>query len=156
MASSEFDRIAAHGFFSVDCFNRTWGLLDQPDRTSEEDEQMLQLTMASLWHWTQRDDVTDANLSVGLWQVSRVHAVLGRADEARRYGELALDAAKQGESDAFTVGYAYEALARAEKLAGNQRKATERLKQAHAEAQKVVDEESRSWLTDDLREIEEG
>ena len=154
MASSEFDRIAAHGFFSVDCFNRTWGLLDQPDRTSKEDEQMLQLTMASLWHWTQREDVTETNLSVGLWQVSRVHAVLGRAAEARRYGELALDAAKRGKSDAFTVGYAYEALARAEKVAGNPEKAAEWLERAHAEAQKVVDEEAKTWLTDDLRAIE--
>ena len=54
------------------------------------------------------------------------------------------------------MGYAYEALARAEKVAGNPEKAAEWLERAHAEAQKVVDEEAKTWLTDDLRAIEAG
>jgi hypothetical protein len=51
---------------------------------------MLQTTMASLWHWSQRADVTPQNLSVGNWQAARVFALLGQAENARRYGETAL------------------------------------------------------------------
>jgi len=153
MGSPEFDKAKAHGFFSADCFNNTWGLIDKADRTPEENEQMLLLAMASLWHWTQREDHTLSNLSVGYWQVARVHAILGRPDEARRYGQLALDAAQRGEADAFTLGYAYEALARAESVAGDAAKAAEYVEKAKKSADEVADEESRSWLLDDLKTI---
>ena len=153
MGTSESDQAKAHAFFSADCFNNAWGLIDKDDRTPEEDEQMLLLAMASLWHWTQREDHTLGNLSVGYWQVSRVHALLGRADEARRYGPLALDAGQRGEADAFTIGYAYEALARAEAIAGNEDKASEYLTAARRAADEVTDEESKTWLVDDLETI---
>jgi hypothetical protein len=39
----EFDLESAHRFFSADCFNRTWDLLDIPSRSSDEDDQMLHL-----------------------------------------------------------------------------------------------------------------
>jgi hypothetical protein len=153
MSDAQFDAAQAHKFFSADCFNNTWGLIDKADRTPQEDEQMLLLAMSSLWHWTQREDHTQTNLSVGFWQVSRVHAVLGHADEARRYGLLALEAAQRGEADAFTFGYAYEALARAEAVASDTAKTAEYLAKAKEAAEKVTDEESKTWLLDDLKTI---
>ena len=153
MSQTDFDAAKAHGFFSVDCFNNTWGLIDKVDRTPEEDEQMLLLAMASLWHWTQRDDRTDTNLSVGYWQVSRVHALRGHASEASRYGQLALDTAQRGEADAFTFGYAYEALARAASIGGDAEQKTTYLAEAQAAADRVEDEEAKSWLLDDLKTI---
>lgn len=153
MSGSELDKSQAHKFFSADCFNNTWGLIDKADRTPEEDEQMLLLAMASLWHWTQREDHTLSNLSVGYWQVSRVHALRGHANEARRYGQLALDAGTRGEADAFTLGYAYEALARAEGVAGSNAKKAEYLEKARNAADEVTDEESKGWLLADLETI---
>ena len=148
-----FDAQKAHRFFSAGCFNGAWKLIDKADRTREQDERMLLAAMASLWHWTHRDDVAAANLSVGYWQVSRIHAVLGRADEARRYGVLSLDAAREGEPDPFTLGYAHEALARAEALAGNATTAAEHFVEARKAAEAVTDEESKQWLLDDLATI---
>lgn len=153
MTNDNLDRTEAHRVFSVECFNACWSLIDQVDRTEEEDEQMLLLAMASLWHWTQREDATDVNLSVGYWQVSRVHALRRQGDEARRYGQLALEAAQRGEADAFTLGYAYEALARAEALAGDRDAREANLEKAKEMADLVTDEESRSWLLDDLNTI---
>jgi hypothetical protein len=154
MTKPEFDAGAAHKFFSAGCFNDAWGLIDKADRSTEEEERMLLLAMASLWHWTEREDHTPNHLAVGFWQVSRVHAILGRADEARRYGRLSLDAANRGEPDAFTLGYAFEALARAEAIAGDDGKRAEYLEQARAAANEVTDEESKGWLLDDLKTIE--
>jgi len=153
MDTPGFDAAAAHRFFSADCFNGTWGLIDQADRSAEEDEAMLLSAMASVWHWTKREDHTPSNLSVGFWQVSRVHALLNRADEARRYGRLALDAAERGNADSFTLGYAHEALARAESIAGNEAKKDEHLAAARQAADEVADEESKQWLLDDLATI---
>ena len=64
----EFDLQVAHRYFSATCFNQAWELIDKPERTAEEDEAMVQLSLASTWHWTQREDCTPANLSIGYWQ----------------------------------------------------------------------------------------
>jgi hypothetical protein len=146
-----FDVKAAHKYFSAECFNKTWDLIDNPNRTSEEDKSMLQTSMASLWHWTQRDGAKPQNLSVGNWQVSRVYALLGQADNARRYGEISLKLA-QG-TTSFYSGFAYEALARAEMVAGNKAKMQEYLQRANVLADQVEDKEDKQVLSSDLKSI---
>ena len=147
----DFDLQAAHKFFAASCFNQAWDLIDKKERTPEEDEQMIRLSQASLWHWTQRVDCTARNLSVGYWQAARVYALAGRVEEAQRYGQLCLDNSK--DEVPFYLGYAYESLARAEALAGDQAQAKAYLEMARAEAEKVSDNEARQMLLDDLRTI---
>jgi hypothetical protein len=148
----EFDVAAAHKYFAADCFNSTWDLLDKQDRTPEDDEQMIRLTMASAYHWTQREDCTSTSMSGAYWQISRVYAVLGQADNARRYGQLCLEVSQDVEP--FYLGYAYEALARAESVAGNSEKRDAYLAKARETAAKVEDEDTRGWLIADLDGIE--
>ena len=149
----EFDLQAAHRFFAAECFNRAWDLIDKPDRTPDEDEQMIRLSLASTWHWTQREDCTPTNLSVGYWQTARIYALLGQASNARRYGQLCL-AASQGEDILpFYLGYAYEALARAESVSGHADKVAEYLALAREAAARVPDPEARSALLADLESI---
>jgi hypothetical protein len=59
-----FDLAAAHRFFSADCFNKAWELIEKPDRTQEEDEAMIRLNQASLWHWSQREECASRNMSI--------------------------------------------------------------------------------------------
>ena len=128
--AAEFDLVKAHRYFSVFCFNEAWKYIELPARTTEEDETMLQLSMTSLWHWTQRADCTQGNLSVGYWQISRVHALLGHPDRARQAGLLSLQYSQGEGSLPFHRAYAYEALARAEALAGEHAKKEEYLRLA--------------------------
>jgi hypothetical protein len=144
----DFDVKAAHKYFSAYCFNKAWGLIDKKDRTTEEDEMMINLAQASIWHWTQREDCTDQNLSVGYWQTSRIYALLGQADNAQRYGQLSLEKSEGGEP--FYIGFAYEALARAEHVAGKKDQAQEYLKKAWEQAEKIDNAEYKKMLTDDL------
>lgn len=143
-----FDVQAAHRYFSAHCFNSAWDLIDKSGRSLEEGERMIQLNQASLWHWSQRPDCTDQNRSVGYWQASRIRALLGQADEARRYGQLCLQYSQ--ELEPFYLGYAYEALARAEQAAGNQAGAREYAAEAQRLAGLVSDPEDRKLLMDDL------
>jgi tetratricopeptide (TPR) repeat protein len=149
----EFDLNAAHKYFAVECFNRAWDLIDKPDRTAEEDEAMIRSSLASIWHWTQRKDCTATNLSVGYWQTSRIYALLGQADNARRYGQLCLDVSQGDEILPFYLGYAHEALARAESVAGNREKMEEYLREARRVADTVPDPDGRKYLLDDLASI---
>lgn len=148
-----FDVTAAHKYFSAECFNRTWGLMDRADRSPEDDEQMLLVTFASQWHWSQREDCLPTNVSVGYWQISRVYALLGQADNARRYGNLSLGALEGETGFPFYFGYAYEALARAEMVAGDKARMEEYLGKAREFAGKVPDPDSKKFLTDDLATI---
>ena len=152
--SPDFDREAAHRYFSVECFNRTWDLIEKPKRTSEDNRKMVLLSLTSLWHWTQRSDCTSMNLSIGYWQVSRVYALIGQFENARMYGQLCLKAS-QGEGVLpFYLGYAYEALARAEMVAGNREKMADYLGQAFQVVEQVKDPEEKKMLQEGLSTIQ--
>lgn len=146
-----FDLREAHLYFSAHCFNSAWDLMDKPSRSDEETEQMIQRCLASLWHWAQRDDCSDQSLSIGYWQAARVFALAGDAARARYYGELCLERSRDLEP--FYLGYAYEALARAAKVAGYQAGVTEYLEKANACLAEVKDPESRKMLEADLKSL---
>ena len=152
-AKSDLDQKAAHKYFSANCFNKAWDLIDKPDRTPEEDEEMIRLSLASHYHWTQRDDYSLTSASVGHWQTSRIYAILGLAENARRYGQLCLEASRAEDVLPFYLGYAFEALARAEAVAGDRDKSEEFISEAKAAAEKVKKSEDRKALLDDLRTI---
>ena len=146
-----FDAVAAHRFFSADCFNRAWELIDKPHRTSHEDLELVALNQASIFHWQQRADCTDTHRSIGYWQASRIQALLGNAAEARRHAQTSLAFAE--EAAPFYRGYAYEAFARAEKLAGDTTRAAEYAAMAQAEAQNVSETVERTALLADLARL---
>jgi hypothetical protein len=148
-----FDIQQAHKYFSADCFNKTWDNMDKDgNRSTEENMEMLHTAIASLWHWTQREDVTPKNLSIGYWQVSRVYNLVKQPNNARRYGLLALQYAK--ELSPFLKGYAYETLARAEMIAGKRVIMKEYLAKAHEMLAQIEDEEDKQALTRDLATIQ--
>ncbi|MFN7954112.1 MAG: hypothetical protein U0610_20475 [bacterium] len=147
-AKPTFDVLAAHRFFAADCFNKAWNLIEKQDRSPAEDRQMIALNQASIFHWTQRPDCAPKNLSIGYWQASRIHVLLGLVGEAKRYGQICLDLS-QG-LDAFYLGYAHEALARAEMAAGRQAEASAHLAKARALANQIADPAERELLLADL------
>jgi tetratricopeptide (TPR) repeat protein len=150
-AAPTFDLAAAHKYFAADCFNKAWDLIEKPQRTPEEDRLMVALNQASLFHWMNRADCTSENLSVGFWQASRIQALLGKADEARRQAETCLS---YSDSLApFYVAFAYEALARAEFLAGDSLRASEHLQSAKRHAGNVENKNHQAMLLKDLNSL---
>ena len=149
--SHSLDITAAHKFFSAENFNQTWDYIEKSSRSPEEELAMLHAAITSLWHWTQRDDVTDENLSVGHWQVSRVFNLIQQPDNARTYGLLSLKYAR--ELTPFLKGYAYETLARAEMQAGNRVAMYYYLEKAREMAQGITDREDLQLLLNDLDSI---
>ena len=152
MQASEFDTNKAHRYFSADCFNKAWDLIDKAERTPEEDRLMVALNQASIFHWLNRPDCTSENLSVGYWQASRIQALLGNATEARRHAELCLSYSPGLEP--FYIGYAYEALSRAAILAGERSTALEHLSKARGEAANIGNKEHQAMLLKDLDSLQ--
>jgi catechol 2,3-dioxygenase-like lactoylglutathione lyase family enzyme len=141
----------AHDYFSAHCYNSAWDLIDKNERTPDEDIEMISRAHASLWHWNQRPDCTDTNRSIGYWQLSRVYALANQPENARQYGQLCLKFSSK-EEPVFR-GFAFEALARAEMVAGNIPKMAEYLSLAREYAGRVPDLEDRQILENDLDKI---
>ena len=148
---AETDIAAAHKFFAADCFNKAWDLIEKPDRSPQDDRLMVALNQASIYHWLQRDDCTQQHLSVGYWQASRIQAMLANSAEAVRLGEVCLSYSRGLKP--FYLGYAHEALARAYKLAANEREAGQHLKAAQDLAAQVGDNGERQYLVSDLAQL---
>ena len=143
-----FDVAAGHRHFAPACFNRAWQLLDKPDRTSAENDELLLAAMAAAWHWSQREDCRPRNLAVGFWQISRVHAILANGMEARRFA--ARSALHATDEPPFYMAYAHEALARAGRALGDEDAAARHLAEARHLMTKVTDPEEHAMLAADL------
>lgn len=142
---------SAHRDFSVQCFNAAWELLDRQDRSSAEDLEMLLRAATSLWHWTQRADVTPRSLSIGNWQMARVLALIGHGPLARQFGRACRDAAPA--DDPFCQGYACECLARACAVDGQWDEARQLIHTGEMLAAQVSSDGDREILLTDLRSI---
>jgi hypothetical protein len=135
---------------AVDLFNRVWSLLELPQRTPEQDDEMIHAAHASRHHWAEVG--TGANLARGEWQVSRVYVTLGRAEPALYHAGRCLaycEASPDAIAD-WDLPYAYEALSRAHVVAGNQAEAERFAVRARELAALVADEEDREHLAGDL------
>lgn len=144
-----------HERLSVDCFNRCWTLIDKPDRTPEDTENMILLASASLWHWKQRGDCGPLELSIGCWQLSRVHALAGHADTAETFGRRSLDLCRSHNLPPFHLGAAHEALARVAALRKDAAALRDHLAAARRALEQVTDAGERTILKSDLDGIEQ-
>lgn len=142
-----------HRTFAPRAFNATWTYLDRDGLSREEELEMLASTFAQRWHWYAVGDAR--NQAIADWQVSRVAAVLGYAELARRFGEHALKVAKEQDLDPFVTGFAHEAIARAAADVDDVETFTEHLERAKALLSQIEDPEDREVLSSDLIEMSE-
>jgi hypothetical protein len=134
-------------------FNKVWELLEKENRSDEDNELMIHLCHSSFYHWTQTEDHTVENISIGYWQLSRVYAVLENGELAFSYGKRCMSVSVESNLSPFYIGYAYEAVARAYYLLKKHSAGSEALQQAYTYAEKVNDDESKTWLINDLKNM---
>ena len=103
---------------AIQLYNTTWDLIDKPERTRDEDDELLHRAHASRYHWGEVG--TAANRARGEWICSRVYTVLGRAEPALHHARRCLELVESHPADVeeWDLPAAYEALARAHSLAG--------------------------------------
>ena len=134
-------------------FNETWRLMEQENRTALDDDRMIHAAHASRYHWGQVPTATAANLARGEWQISRVYAVLGRAEPALHHAGRVLEICQDNKIGDFDLGFAYEAIARAYAVAGDVQQARAYTDQALAAAEEIAQDEERELLLADLETI---
>jgi hypothetical protein len=139
-----------HRKLAVDLFNYTWTLLDNKERTPEQDEEMVHSAHASRYHWGIAG--TAKNHARGEWQIARVYAALKRFAASAHHAQLYMDACKMHDFDDWDLPFAHEGLARANVSIDSQ-KAREHLKAARDAGGNIKKEEDRDWLYKNLDEI---
>jgi len=140
-----------HRKLAAELFNGTWTLLEKQDRTPDDDAAMIHMAHASAYHWLQVG--TPRNFARSHWLCSHVYSVLSRPEPALYHAQLTHDiCAENGIAD-FDLAYAFEALARAQAVAGNRAESDGWLERARAATADVADPEDRELLLSDLATI---
>jgi len=131
----------------VDLFNATWDLI----RSREDDELMVHRAHASAYHWASAPECKPENRARGEWLVSRVYVVVGRAEPALHHAQRCLAWCEAHALVDWDLAYAYEALARACRLSGDNQGAEKQL--AAARAVVIGDTEDAEHLGEDLATV---
>jgi hypothetical protein len=137
---------------AVDLFNGTWELMRRSDRSPDDDAAMLHGAHASVHHWSRVG--TEVNLARGEWQVSRVYAVLGRAEPSLWHAQRCLDLCGRNGMRDWDLAFAHEAMARAYAVAGDLVRAREHIDAARAVP--IAETDDRELVEADLGTIPAG
>jgi hypothetical protein len=133
---------------ATNLFNRVWTLMEKPDRTRDDDDEMLHAAHASRYHWGAVGEAQ--HRARGEWQISRVYTVLGRGEPAIAHARRCLDICRQHGIGDWDIAYAYEALARAYKTAHQATEARKYKKLARAAGDMITEVEDREHFDEDF------
>jgi hypothetical protein len=140
-----------HKKMAVDLFNRTWDLLDKPERTPEENDELVHAGHASRFHWGKVGE--PLNFARGEQQLSHIYAVLKRAEPALFHGQRALEICRANGIADFDIAFAYEALARAHAVVGNQPERNRYVELGRAAAAGIAREEDRKYFLSQIETV---
>lgn len=129
-------------------FNHVWTLLETPDRTPDQIDEMIHAAHASRYHWGEVGK--PVNLARGEWQCARVYSVLGRGEPALWHARRCLEINQEAGTGDFDLAVAYEAMARASLVAGDGAACAEWKARAMAALEAIADPEDRGVVEGDL------
>ena len=140
--------MSAERQLGVDLFNETWRLM----RSREDDVRMVHCAHASAYHWSLAPECKPENLARSEWLASRVYTVAGRREPARVHAERCFELCELHGLGDWDLAFAYEALARSSRLAGDADATRKFL--SLARSVEIADGEDRELLESDLATIE--
>ena len=139
---------AAHKKFAVDCFNKIWTLLEKSERTAEDNDMMIHLAHASLYHWLQVG--TPLNEQRGQWMLAKVYTLLEDKVRAMRHASKCLELTEKHGFKDFDLAYAYEAIARASALNNHPVECRKYLELARQAGEDIAGKDDRDLFLNDL------
>lgn len=135
----------------VDLFNEVWRLME----TREDDERMLHAAHASAYHWSEAPECEPKNRARSEWQLSRVYTLLGRGEPALHHARRCLEICEEHPENIedWDLAFAYEALARAHRVAGMNEEAAGYKQKAQELGEEISDPEDREHLDEALASV---
>jgi hypothetical protein len=146
------DKSESHKAFAIDCFNQTWDLIEKEDRTQFDTDRMIHAAHTSRYHWEFIGEAV--NLARGEWLISRVYAVLKRVEPCLYHADRCLKITLENDLKDYDLAFAYEAMARACDLAGDELETAKYVTLAKDAGSKIVDSNDRKYFFSELQTIQ--
>jgi hypothetical protein len=136
----------------VELYNSSWALMDRPDRTPEDDDELVHHVHASMYHWLQAPECEPKHRARGEWLCSRAYAVLGRAEPALHHARRCFELCEQHADNVedWDLAFAYEAVARASRVAGDEGEARRYEQRGLELADRIADPEDKEIVLEDF------
>lgn len=98
-----------HQRFAAQCNNRAWDLADQPERTPDEEDEMVAAAYAAAYHWGK----VGASLNVARADVTLAHilSVAGQGQSALHYAQRSLDYFEHHACEDWDAAFAHAEIA---------------------------------------------
>ena len=151
MSEESFSEKEWHRKTAVNCFNKVWDLLEKKSRTQKEEDTMIHTAHASRFHWGEIG--TPLEYERGEWQISRVYAVLGRAEPAMYHAKRCLEICTENNIGDFDLAFAYEAMARAHGVAREIKEVRKFVDLAKKAGEHIEKEDDKTYFFDELNTI---
>ncbi len=134
-------------------YNECWDLLENENRTSDEDDDLLATAFTSRYHWYavgggEQKIVSD-------WMVSRAAAAVGFGELSVRFAHRANEGVAAGDFPAWLRASVHEGLARAHATNGDAALRAEFLDLARRELENEPDDEDREIIAAQIDTVPE-
>lgn len=143
-----------HRSEAAQLFNDCWTLLDLPERTADDNADLLTNAFASRHHWHQVGALEQ--WIVADWMVSRAAAAVGEGELSVRFAQRAWDAAREPTLEDWMVASLAEGLARAFAAAGDASQRDEWLARADVMTRNIGHDDSRALISGQLASVPRG
>ena len=145
---------ATHKQMAVELFNQTWDLMERQDKDQAEIDRMIHAAHASRYHWEIAGG--PVNIARGEWLISRVYALLQRQEPCLYHADRCLQVTSENDLKDFDLAFAYEAMARACDLAGDEVETAKYRALAEAAGADIGDLKDREYFFSELKTISPG
>jgi len=136
---------------AVDCFNKTWDYIDMETRSDEDNLNMIHCAHASRFLWGQIGE--PLNFERGEWQISKVYALVGKGEQALYHAKECLRICLEHDIKDFDIAFAYEAMAKAYKVLGDEAFVEDYKKKAYDCIPDIEKEGDREYTKSELDKI---
>jgi len=141
-----------HRKLAVGYFNAAWDLIDLPERTSDQDRDLLSIAVASRQHWVDAGGTAE-NLAVADWQVAYAASLAGFSDLALAFAQAAVDRAEAADVPVWMKASTHEGMARAHAAAGDRAGYEREAATVRSLLETVTDKEDRELIESQLASI---
>jgi hypothetical protein len=140
-----------HRRTAAETFNRCWELLENANRTDEDNRELLTLAFVSRYHWSCVG--AEEQMIIGDWMVSRAAAAVGEAHLAVRFAQRAYDRAQEADGPDWLGASVCEGLARAYAANGDLALRNQWYEAAEDLVERIEDHESKALIADQLDSV---
>ncbi|NLM85126.1 MAG: hypothetical protein GX171_00330 [Clostridiales bacterium] len=145
------NELQLHRKLAAETFNQVWDLMDKQDRTEYETIKMIHLAHASVHHWSFVGEAV--NMARGEWQVSRAYCVARMPESALFHARWSLEICENAKIGGFDLAFGYEAVARAQALAGNAEEAKKHVELGREAAEGIQEQNDKEYFLGELNNI---